>query len=76
MTLRHGQRWEFVNEACGTITEYELEHFERDLPGPLARLRNIETGGMAHVSCHWLRQGDSVAPNNHWRYLSPEGATA
>lgn len=57
--LQVGQRYELVSKRHGRLGEYELEHFEKETVGPLARLRNIETDGIASVTCRWLYEGDN-----------------
>lgn len=70
MKLRRGQFWRFHNAALGTATEYELEHFEPDdVKGALAKLRNLETDGIAHITCKWLFEGTSRAPLSHWEAM-------
>lgn len=69
VVLKHGQRWEFVNDKFGTVVEYELESFETAAPfGQLATLRNIENDRQAHVLCKSLRTG-TFGLNSHWRVV-------
>lgn len=71
--LRNGQRWEFHNATRETVTEYELVSFGDTYYGPLARLRNIETDGLAHITCRWLYEGDSRKPHSHWCLITESG---
>lgn len=74
--LCNGQRWEFVNQTRGTTTEYELERFDdQTVNSRYAHLRNLDSGGVASVTCRWLHEGSSRAPRSHWRLVEERSAT-
>lgn len=68
--LEPGQTWEFRGQN-GHVAQYELvEAAQGSIWARLARLRNIENDGIAHVYCDWLEKGERIAPRSHWRLVS------
>lgn len=67
--LIRGQRFEFHSSPMGTVTEYELESAEPDTGGlaGFARLRNVETDGIARVLCKSLRSRDGWPSKSYWK---------
>jgi len=70
--LERDQRWEMVNKETGEIRRYVLEeHKQTSIWERLARLRNIETGGIARIYCDSLEKGDHGGVSSwYWRLAS------
>lgn len=73
--IKVGQYWDRHQHAVNNryrvsepeVTHYVVIHVENpDTKGRLVRLENLETEGIARITCRWLREGRSAYPPKPW----------
>lgn len=65
--MKRGDFYEFHSEPQRTVTTYELESFEDGMAGATARLRNVETDGVASILRVSLLSESGWPSKSYWK---------